>query len=775
MPTRWFWPTLFFLGGWLLLSSPWLFGDLTIPYDAKAHFQAQMQFLAHSLHTGQSPFWTPNVFAGSPQIADPQSLIFSPALILALIFPEPSFVVLDTYVIALLACGGLAALYFALDRGWHPAAGIVAAFVFAFGASAAWRIQHVGQIQSYCFFAVSLFLLARALDRKSWGYGFAAGFFIALTVVSPNQVAYLAALFIAAFVVNHWLSGTSFAAIRKNVAETFVPVSVAALSCIAFSAVPLILTILFVESSNRPEVSLSEAMYGSLHPATVLTLVASDLFGAVSQNVSYWGPSSAQWAAKETNLAQNMAQLYLGALPALALIAALLSGRRLLDRDVRIFVFGMAFFFLYALGHYTPLFELLFDYLPGVNGFRRPADATFLLGAMAAFVTAFSVDQLLRAPSMRMEGRMLTTILVIVLALLAICTALAIRFDRLGDAATPIVSSALWISAGLVVLAVAYHFRHATAVATGLVASFFVADLYANNGPNESTAETPIAYEILNPNCKNPTVSFLKRKVREASMGAYKPRVEFAGLGFNWPNIGLVQGFENVFGYNPLRLADFNAATGAPDTISAPEERQFTPLFPSYRSTFADLIGLRYIVSKVQINQIDKTIKPGDLNLIGVTDEAFIYENPRALPRAMFVDRAVIGDFETMTKTGEWPEGFNPEHELVIDVNDTDGVEDFIRKEGVHAQAAVMIRTYENTRVEIDVEADGDGFVLLNDAWHPWWRASIDGKDVPILRANVMFRAVPVTAGKHTIHFEFRPIEGALAEIAAKLEEKQAE
>ena len=201
MPTRWFWPTLFFLGGWLVLSSPWLFGDLTIPYDAKAHFQAQMQFLAHSLHTGQSPFWTPNVFAGSPQIADPQSLIFSPALILALIFPEPSFLVLDAYVIALLAMGGLAMLFFALDKGWHPAAALVAAFVFAFGASAAWRIQHVGQIQSYCFFAVALFLLARALDRKSWQYGLASGFFIALTVVSPNQVAYLAALFIAAFVI----------------------------------------------------------------------------------------------------------------------------------------------------------------------------------------------------------------------------------------------------------------------------------------------------------------------------------------------------------------------------------------------------------------------------------------------------------------------------------------------------------------------------------------------------------------------------------------------
>ena len=775
MPSRWFWPTLFFLSGWLLLSSPWLFGDVTIPYDAKAHFQAQMQFLSHSLHTGQSPFWTPNVFAGSPQIADPQSLIFSPALILALIFPTPSFLVLDAYVIALLAFGGLAVLYFALDKGWHPAASVVAAFVFAFGASAAWRIQHVGQIQSYCFFAIALFFLARAMERRSWRYGFVAGFFIALTVVSPNQVAYLAALFIVAFVVNEWLSGRSWAQMRQTIAATFMPVTVAGVSCLMFSAIPLILTILFVESSNRPEVSMSEAAYGSLHPATIFTLVASDLFGAVNPAVSYWGPSSPQWAAKDTNLTQNMAQLYLGALPILALIAALLSGRHLLNRDIRVFVFGLVFFVLYALGHYTPVFEFLFHYLPGVSGFRRPADATFLIGAMAALIAAFSIDRLLRAPSMKIEGRMLTIMFIIMMMLLALCTALALRFHQINVAWLPIATSALWIIGGLIVLASVYSVRRSTIVATGLITSFFVADLYANNGPNESTAQNSIAYEILNPNCKNPTIGFLKRKIREASIGARKPRVELAGLGFNWPNVGLVQGFENVFGYNPLRLADFNAVTGAPDTISAPEERRFTPLFPSYRSHFADLIGLRYIVSKVPLQQIDRSLKPHDLNLLAVTDEAFIYENPRALPRAMFVDRAVIGDFEAMTQTGEWPEGFNPEREIVLDVYDIEQFEDFTRKQGAPAQASVIITNYENTRVEIDVVAEGDGFVLLNDAYHPWWRAMIDGQEVPILRANAMFRAVPITKGQHHLVFEFRPLEGAFAELAAKLEDDEAE
>ena len=62
----------------IVIGWPWLSGRVTIPWDAKAHFQPQIQFLAQSLARGQSPFWAPFVFSGHPQIADPQSMIFSP-------------------------------------------------------------------------------------------------------------------------------------------------------------------------------------------------------------------------------------------------------------------------------------------------------------------------------------------------------------------------------------------------------------------------------------------------------------------------------------------------------------------------------------------------------------------------------------------------------------------------------------------------------------------------------------------------------------------------
>src|SRR5215218_3894142 len=92
---------------WLILSWPWLSGAVTIPWDAKSQFQPQVSFLAAALAHGDSPFWTPNVFAGWPQIADPQSLIFSPLhLVVAWLVPNPSPRLFDALVFVLLYAGG---------------------------------------------------------------------------------------------------------------------------------------------------------------------------------------------------------------------------------------------------------------------------------------------------------------------------------------------------------------------------------------------------------------------------------------------------------------------------------------------------------------------------------------------------------------------------------------------------------------------------------------------------------------------------------------------
>ena len=109
------------------------------------------------------------------------------------------------------------------------------------------------------------------------------------------------------------------------------------------------------------------------------------------------------------------------------------------------------------------------------------------------------------------------------------------------------------------------------------------ADLGVNNGPNESTALPPELYDVLRHDTKNETIGLLKRLTAQPSGSPRRDRVELLGLGFEWPNAGMVHGFDHTLGYNPLRLADFSDAVGTRDTIAGPDQRKFTPLFPSYR------------------------------------------------------------------------------------------------------------------------------------------------------------------------------------------------
>ncbi|MCL4395673.1 MAG: YfhO family protein, partial [Chloroflexi bacterium] len=147
-------------------------------------------------------------------------------------------------------------------------------------------------------------------------------------------------------------------------------------------------------------------------------------------------------------------------------------------------------------------------------------------------------------------------------------------------------------------------------------------------------------------------------------------------------------------------------------------------------------------------------------SLIGRDDQTLIYrdaqhvavfENPDALPRAFLVHDAIVADDETalgaMTR-----DDFKPQQELIL-------------SEGKALQAGgaqspdeqVRIVDYADERVLVSVHASRPGYLLLADTWYPGWSASVDGAPTPITRADLIFRALPVTPGTHQVEFVFRP------------------
>jgi hypothetical protein len=148
--------------------------------------------------------------------------------------------------------------------------------------------------------------------------------------------------------------------------------------------------------------------------------------------------------------------------------------------------------------------------------------------------------------------------------------------------------------------------------------------------------------------------------------------------------------------------------------------------------------------------------------MIARTPDAYVYENPRALPRVMFLHDYRVVDFEELIRSG-WPTGIDPKRTLLLERAPAHP------PAGDAGEGTARIVDYGNTEVTVDVESDMGGFLLLTDAWHPWWRAEIDGVPAAILKADVLFRAVEVAPGRHRIRFTFHPFLGAWEELREKL------
>jgi hypothetical protein len=346
-----------------------------------------------------------------------------------------------------------------------------------------------------------------------------------------------------------------------------------------------------------------------------------------------------------------------------------------------------------------------------------------------------------------------------VLGAFAVAIGLSACLGRLSSLPIPLTAAVFsFAGAALVLGAARTRIALNPVLAGAMLAAFTVADLAYSNGPNGATALPTATYDVLDPRTRNATIALLKDMV--VSNDTRRDRVELAGLGFHWPNASLTHGLENTLGYNPLRLGRYSAAVGAGDHVGLPDQRRFSPLFPSYRSPLADLLGLRFIVTAVPIEQMDRTLKPGDLELVARTGDGFVYENPDAMDRVLFATEARGADFARMLADGVWPEA---------DLRSTVLLEGAAPAPGVRRPGRVRIVSYRNDEVALDVDSLDGGWVVLNDLWHPWWFADIDGQPADMLRANVLFRAVAVPAGRHTVRFTFRPLAGAWGQIFGRV------
>ena len=76
---------------------------------------------------------------------------------------------------------------------------------------------------------------------------------------------------------------------------------------------------------------------------------------------------------------------------------------------------------------------------------------------------------------------------------------------------------------------------------------------------------------------------------------------------------------------------------------------------------------------------------------------------------------------------------------------------------------------YREGVVRLNLFAGGPRLLVIGDNYHPHWRALVDGRPAPLLRADYVWKAVPVPAGEHMVELRYRspPVARARAAGAA--------
>jgi hypothetical protein len=163
---------------------------------------------------------------------------------------------------------------------------------------------------------------------------------------------------------------------------------------------------------------------------------------------------------------------------------------------------------------------------------------------------------------------------------------------------------------------------------------------------------------------------------------------------------------------------------------------------------FVKLLGLY----NVRFLLTARPVQDETLELISVYDSgAHLYENDQTMPRAFVVPGyAVAQDIQSALHWMRSP-AFDPTETVVL-LERPDApigpVQDWT--------ATANVTTYAATRVVVETESDGPGWLVLSDTYYTGWEATVDGHAAPIYRANGCVRAVPLPQGRHEVVFRFR-------------------
>jgi hypothetical protein len=751
----------------LLLPRAALLGEALFDRDLHLDWYPRVLVLAETVRAGLPPLWDLSIGFGQPLLGDPSAQVLYPTSWLALVLAP--WTLYTAYAVLHLVLSAVGMTRLARAVGLRQAEAVVAGSAWMLGGPMASLVDLWHHLAGAAWIPWVVLAVHRAARRPSVRLVLLMGICLGLQVLAGSgDMVLLTAGVCAAWLAAVWRPRSSRRAAR-SAAALALGTALAALP----SAGQWLPALELASRGVRRELPWEQVVQWSVPPAGLIrTLVPLDATG----RLAYSG--AAQRALFDSDREPFLGSLYVGVV-ALALAgAALASPAR---RRVSVALAGvLVLAALVAMGPYSPVHRLVASLVPGVAHVRYPSKAMVAFGFAAALLAGLGAASARSRRGARRVAGALAVTGALVLAAGALLFGPAVRWtierglllDRAGaEADAWPLALRLLAGAGLSALAGIALFRdrhpaRRTAVpVAGLVAVCLLGDLvvvhhdlHATAPPGLLTLRPPVLsavdgrdharayvyeYMILEGASERLLGRAFPYTIPQPPPGIDpRPTAALAQRLYPVPPVAGTWGIEGSYDLD-LRGLQPAPQWGLNLTLRYAEGTPF-------HSRILRMGAVRTVVSLHEHGFEDLRRGPTFHSLF--PEPVRTWAVPGAQPRAYAAGRARAIEGPAAIQALLDP-GFDPASEVILS------------GEGAASAAAaaaggkgkVRIGELVGDRMRLEVELDAPGMVVAVDAWDPGWRAWVDGRPAPVLRANGAFRAVLVPAGRHVVEMRYRP------------------
>ncbi len=721
------------------------------PFSDVIHQHApNVELLATGLHRdGELPRWNAQDFAGIPTVGDPQSGLYNPVYRLLLLWP--GIAAFCPLIVAYTLAGAAGFLLYARALGLPLGAAAAGAVTFTLAGSLLLRLVVAGHTVFAPFFLVPILLWAlhRAAERPRPARVAGAAALIALLAVSlhPQLAVYVACV----------VPAVAIAAAARARGALVVVALAGALGC-ALAAVHLLPILALAGEFWRGHPELFDAARADrVHalPSSWLADVVSGLGAAPGRELAW----ETHW--------------YLGA-PALAFAAiGLLAWPRRDPRRRLVWLhaslaLALLVFALGAAGGIQPLLARL----PGMAVFRIPARALVVLTLPVAVLVALGVAALTHAPPARRRAVAAAAGVAALVGLVATGAGpvhvVTLALAAAGGAALDRGAAARRRTTGARAASVHGNVRHGdgtdapfapgrvgedttlpaggargwVAVGALLVVVALAWDQGGIVAPYVTTMPASDAGRLA-PGVALPG-GVADGRVAELERGSSEPGI---------PELAVRRlGLETLAGSNPLipwRFVLYASAAGGFDPFAYRFDVA-VPLLERRAPVLFDLLGVTHFLRPASDREGDwrwersatafprAYLAPGPIVVPEGAGATLVTREREALDRLEHLD----------PRQHVLLHGAAAEAALARVETATDELEPF---------RPVPLTTRAANRITLTATLERPGILVLNEPFFPGWRAWDGETELPVLRANVLFRAVVLAPGRHDLRLEFAP------------------